>query len=218
MIHNVKVKTSYHVVVVDVGSPKLGNIGWCVFDILNGCKYKGDNLEDLIGKLSGLLATAGVLFGLEAPLCVPIRENIMDATRARKGEGRRPWSAGAGAQVLTMNLPIMVFLLKKLKVIKNTLSLFYNEDGFVGSPGELMFFEALVSGVDKGKTHIDDAEIMVDTCIQSSLQKQLPQSILEMENTTEYFNLVVAAAMRAGFENNQRMLWQYTPIYKPMRS
>ena len=216
MIQTINVENPYHVVVVDVGSPKLGNIGWCVFDIIKSCKYTGDDLEDLVEILSDLLDTAGVLFGLEAPLSVPIRENIMDATRARKGEGRRPWSAGAGAQVLTMNLPIMVFLFKKLKGLNKTVSLFYNEDGFSGSQGELMLFEALVSGADKGKTHIDDAEIMVDTCVQASRQQQLPQSILENENGTAYFNLVVAAALRVGLENNLNMLCQHTPIYKPM--
>ena len=51
-----------------------------------------------------------LILGLEAPLFVPVRKDEMHLTSARKGDGTRPWSAGAGAQVLAINLPIMVYI------------------------------------------------------------------------------------------------------------
>ena len=67
---------------------------------------------------------------------------------------------GAGAQVLAMNLPIMIYLMKGLKSLNIDIEYFVNEDGFKGATNQIMFFEALVSGQDKGTSHIHDAQIM----------------------------------------------------------
>ena len=39
----------------------------------------------------------------------------MLATKGRKGEGNRPRTGGAGAQVLTLKLPIMIYLFNAIK-------------------------------------------------------------------------------------------------------
>ena len=80
-----------------------------------------------------------------------------------------------------------------------------------------MTFEALVSGTDKGINHVDDAQIMVKSCIKYARKNELPPSILENELGTEYFNLSAAALLRLGIDidRNIKALSQYSPIYKP---
>ena len=99
-------------------------------------------MDDLFPHLIEASNTSGIILGLEAPLFVPLRSNLMEATKARKGEGRRPWSAGAGAQVLTMNLPIMTYIFKHLYALKPDISYFLNDHGFSAQAGQVMIFKA----------------------------------------------------------------------------
>ncbi len=210
-----KLLNQYSICVIDIGSPKLGNIGWCVYDALHNKYYKGADLLKLYPVLSNICENNGLILGLEAPLFVPLRTDLLLATKARKGEGRRPWSAGAGAQVLALNLPIMTHIFKNLLHLKPNLKFSFSADNFTAATEEVMIFEALVSGTDKGNTHIDDAEIMVNSC-KKYLQKQLlPKNILETEIGVEYFNLAAAALQRVGYKNHIQQLSSSLPIYKP---
>lgn len=103
MTYSSDITQPYHICVIDIGSPKLGNLGWCLFDIKKNQELTGDNLDDLFPNLIEASKTSGIILGLEAPLFVPLRPDLMEATRARKGEGRRPWSAAQiKAQVILM--------------------------------------------------------------------------------------------------------------------
>lgn len=208
-------KMPYSTCVVDIGSPKLGNIGWHLIEAKTHITHGGTNLDEIAPLITSQLSSNGLILGLEAPLFVPLREDLMLTTKARKGEGRRPWSAGAGAQVLAMNLPIMSYLFKKIHALKPDVEVFVNEDNFDASPGQIMIFEALVSGSDKGTSHIDDAQIMAEYCSLFSKNKTLPPSILEQEENTEFFNLASASLLRCGLITDLSYLHYYTPIYKP---
>ncbi len=211
-----KVNNPYDVCVIDIGSPKLGNIGWCFIEVKTNNIYVGKNLNKLIPLIGNCLKNQALILGLEAPLFVPLRGDLLLATKARKGEGSRPWSAGAGAQVLAMNLPIMTYLFQKLKIIYPAVKIFINEVGFNAKTGQLMVFEALVSGSDKGQSHIDDAKIMAGYCRSFSIRNELPPSILEEEKNTEFFNLTAASLIRCGLSDQIKMLHQHSPIYKPL--
>lgn len=212
---HLKTKQPYSICVIDVGSPKLGNIGWCYLDIITEEVLTGQDLDDLVPIINKNIGRSGLLMGLEAPLFVPLRSDLMLATKGRKGEGRRPWSAGAGAQVLAMNLPIMSYLFQKLKGQSTNINIQIDQSKFKGIGNQMLIFEALVSGVDKGHTHIDDARIMTEYCSTFSRQSQLPPSILEKEDDTQYFNLAAAALLRCGFSKDLSQLNQCSPIYKP---
>ena len=105
----------YSICVIDIGSPKLGNLGWCLIDCQTGEEHSGFNLDELFPHVVKATKNNGLILGLEAPLFVPLRKDLILATRARKGEGKRPWSAGAGAQVLVINLTIMLYLFKGIQ-------------------------------------------------------------------------------------------------------
>ena len=209
---------SYNVAVIDIGSPKLGNLGWCLIETDTDREYTGVHLDELFPLLPKILERKGMLLGLEAPLFVPIRDDLMKITKGRLGESRRPWSAGAGAQVLALNLPIMVYLFEGIKKQVPSVDIGINETNFLSKPNQVAIFEALVSGSDKGSSHIEDATIMARSCANYGKRKKLPSSILEDEEGTRYFNLAAAALIRVGLINQPDALHQYSSIYKPENS
>jgi len=156
-----------------------------------------------------------LLFGLEAPLFVPIRDDLILATKARKGEGRRPWSAGAGAQVLALNLPIMVHIFSNLYKFNKTIDFVFAEQDFTMLSNQILLFEALVSGQDKGNSHVNDAEIMVESCKKYQKLNILPKTILEFEDGVNYFNLAASALYSSGYKKFVDKINSKMPIYKP---
>ena len=205
----------YSICVIDIGSPKLGNIGWSFINKDGTNDWSGQELDDLFPIISGQLETGGLLLGLEAPLFVPIRDDLILATKARKGEERRPWSAGAGAQVLAMNLPIMIYIFEKIIKSVTKTEFIINSEHFSGVTGQTLIFEAFVSGKDKGESHIEDAQIMSRYCSQYSKINRLPNTILEDEPGVRYFNLAAAALLQCGGIKNLDNLHIQSPIFQP---
>lgn len=205
----------YAIAVVDIGSPKQGNIGWCLRDAGTGATQSGVHLEDLVPLLATQLPHRGLVLGLEAPLFVPLRDDLMLATNGRLGERSRPWSAGAGAQVLAINLPIMTYLFRHIRAVMPTVDMLVNEDHFTAAPNQIMVFEALVSGADKGVSHMDDAQIMVDYITPFATKRALPESILRHEQGVAYFNLTASCLLRCGMIDDVQVLQSASPIYKP---
>ena len=163
------IESPYSICAIDIGSPKLGNIGWSVYDAFNEQYFSGRDLDELIPILSRVSQYSAIVLGLEAVLFVPLRDQLVLATKGRKGEGSRPWSAGAGAQVLAMNLPIMTYLFDRIGKISSGVQFIIDDTLFDAHPNQILLFEALVSGKDKGSSHIDDAVIMVEYCKKFSL-------------------------------------------------
>ena len=205
----------YSICVIDIGSPKLGNIGWSLVDNHGTGEWSGQELDELFPLISDQLITGGLLLGLEAPLFVPIRDDLILATKARRGEERRPWSAGAGAQVLAMNLPIMIYIFEK--IIKNAFKTEFviNSEQFSGEIGQTLIFEAFVSGKDKGSSHIEDAQIMSHYCAKYAKSNRLPNTILQDEPGVRYFNLAAAALLQCGGIKNLNNLHIQSPIFRP---
>ena len=206
----------YNICAIDIGSPKKGNLGWCFIDVQNDQEYADSNLDNMFPHIINAINYKGCILGLEAPLFIPVRQDLMLATNARKGEGGKPWSAGAGAQVLTINLPIMIYLFKRINSFNPNISYYLNRNGFTAKPMEIMLFEAFVSGTDKGSSHINDAQMMARSCVHYSKERKLPPCILEHEDHTEFFNLAAAALLRCGLKTNTADLNLHTPIYRPM--
>lgn len=205
--------TPYGIAVVDVGSPKLGNLGWSAWSCRQNVEVVGTHLDALADWIAHASAGEGLLLGLEAPLFVPIREDLLLATKARSGESPRPWSAGAGAQVLALNLPIMVYLFAKLRGLDLTFCL--QADAFTARPREILLFEALVSGQDKGASHIEDAAIMMHYCQHYVQMGQLPPTQLQEETGVRYFNLAACALRYCDLLRDDQAMHVPLPIYKP---
>ena len=205
----------YGIGVIDVGSPKLGNIGWSTYNVENQALASGEFLDDFFSPFIQTLEKRGAILGLEAPLFVPIREKLMLLTKGRKGEGNKPWSGGAGAQVLALNLSIMVYIFKHLTKKCSKIKWVINAAEFDASPFQVCLFEALVSGKNKGASHVEDAEIMRNFCLSFSKKSVLPSTILEKESGTSYFNLAASALFSEGLITDPALLKCPSPIFKP---
>lgn len=203
------------VCVVDVGSPRLGNLGWTILRG-DGTTLSGDDFDAFIEKIAEILRDSPVVLGLEAPLFVPLRDDILLVTKARGGEARRPWSAGAGAQVLAMNIPIMTYLFQEIYKRVPDADCFLNADnGFGFQPKQVMVFEALVSGADKGASHIEDSDIMARYVMAHLQDGHLPPCIRTEEKNVRFINLAGMSLLHCGWSSDVSILYQTTPIYKP---
>ena len=112
---------SIRVVAVDIGSVgPSSKFAWAAFDAPGrDLIADGTDPETAVSALaSGLLAGARAALLLEAPMSVPVPDGRPGAWRslgkARKGEGDRPWSAGAGASAMATGLAQGAWMLRQL--------------------------------------------------------------------------------------------------------
>ena len=105
-----------------------------------------------------------VSLGFECPLFVPISEAPVGLTSARKGEGDRAWSAGAGCGALAVGLTETVWVFEQLKKLSSReIVPTFNWDIFVSGQGNLFIWEAFVTKQAKGLSHQGDAEVAATT-------------------------------------------------------
>lgn len=78
---------------------------------------------------------------------------------ARRGEGSRPWSAGAGASVTTAALAVVTYTLAGLHRGLSEAAASTDISALPIRPGDTPFFEAFVTAAAKGADHADDALI-----------------------------------------------------------
>lgn len=62
-----KFDNAYDICVIDIGSPKKGNLGWCFIDVKNDQEYAGSNLDDMFPHIINAINYKGLILGLEAP-------------------------------------------------------------------------------------------------------------------------------------------------------
>ena len=215
--------TPYNVCAIDVGSPKRNNIGWYHIDNKNEVvECCGKNLDELIPRISDTTKQNGLILGFEAPIIIPVRDELKELTSARACDGSFAWSGSAGAIVTVINIPIMRHIFKGIKERNKEISFFLNDEGFAAQPNQIMIYEAFVSGKDKLDSegdkqdrHILDAKYMAKTCQIYAKKCVLPPTVLEPKEDTEYFNFAAATLLRCGFEKGIKSLNLETPIYKP---
>ena len=210
-----KFKHLPNICAIDVGSPKRGNIGWCLIDFKKKKETTGDKLADLIPLIGEATKKSSLMLGLEAPLIIPVRDDEMSLTKGRPGDENMPWSGVAGAIVLALNIPILDYLFTGIKKCNKDVSFFVNEKGFEGKRNQVMIFEAFVSGKDKQKTHIGDATYIARSCAHFTKAHEYPSTVLGHEEGIEYLNLAGAALVRSGLTKDVKALNRITPIYKP---
>jgi len=145
-----------HYAVVDIGSPKQGNLGWWVTGpfIEDG----GTGPENLIAILTEAVRAGPVVLGFEAPMYVPSKRDIGATLQQRPGEVGRPWSAGAGASVTAMALALVPAILDRLASNVPGLKAWQDWTRLPAEPGHILVFEAFVTtGVSDG--HAEDARL-----------------------------------------------------------
>ena len=212
----------YNVCAIDVGSPKRKSIGWCFIDFKKKKECTGPDLDKLIPLIVDTTKHNGLILGFEAPIIIPVRDELKELTSARVCDGRYAWSGSAGAIVSVINIPIMRYVFNGIKKCNNKISFLLNEKNFKANKNQIMIYEAFVSGKDKLYSgsdkqyrHILDAKYMARSCAYYAKKHELPPTVLEPNEDTEYFNFAAATLLRCGLKSDTETLNLETPIYKP---
>lgn len=183
----------------DIGSVRTGNFGWALRDFpapLYEVPERASITEFADAIIERLNDGRSVALGFECPLFVPIRENPADLTRARRGEGNRPWSAGAGSGSLATGLVEVTWLLMRIRAAMDPQPrLAVSWETFVRDSGGLFLWEAFVTREAKVGSHHGDAGVAVQAFARSLPDPSTANAIDEQR----VLSLVGAAAIRAGW-------------------
>ena len=202
--------------VIDIGSPKKDNVGWA---IVNGsdCCDAGTCLDRCIERLAEVLRKEPLALGFEAPMFVPMRCKAMTLTEARDGDGGRPFSAGAGATTLVCATVVVPYVLRRLRKAVPSASATLNWRKWQrqeGESGQLLLFEAFVSGKAKTKdgTHEKDAEAAARALCDKLKDYRCVESMVTVGRS---FNILGAMMLRTGWASSCRVLCASCLVVKP---
>ena len=197
--------------VIDVGSPRSGKLGWAIL-APNDAPETGGDLDAFIARIGALGRTSPLGIGFEAPLFIPTRAVAMDVLSGRKGEGSRAWSAGAGATVTTTALAVVTYTLARLRSHLPEARAETAWSQPPAEPGQVLFFEAFVTGAAKGADHAHDAWIAAEAA------KDLLESTATVTSAIdeiEVFSLLGASLLRTGWSTDLGVLSSPCLVVKP---
>lgn len=194
--------------VADVGSIQKKKFGWCRSTSSKSSTITGTDITQFVdGIVKDISEGKRIALGFECPLFVPITENPVGLTSARKGEGDRAWSAGAGCGALAVGLTETVWVFERLrKLSKKEIVPTFEWDIFISGHGNLLIWEAFVTKEAKALSHHGDAQVAA-----SSFWNRYPDVVkANSVKADNPFSLVGAALLRSGLTTNLEFL--VTPV------
>ena len=203
----------------DVGSIPEDNFGWArgKVETPRETPRGGGSIDDLAREVKNDLAkNVPVALGFECPIFAPLRDEPEKLSEARNGEGKYPWSAGAGASSLATGLAQIPWILRNIKPDPPVSpEPFLDWEAFSCSGRGLFLWEAFVSGdakADKGTTtsHEKDAAIAVQCFIDHV--GDLPSGNAIRED--KVFSLLGAALLRTDWSRDLALLAQSSLVLK----
>ena len=206
-----------NVAVIDIGSPKQGNIGWAIVGPL---ARTGRDLDTGIEAFAEAVDAGPLALGFEAPMFVPMRDRANDLTRARAGERNQAFSASIGATALVTSTVVVPYVLDRLRRTVPDVVATLNWQGWprgeAGGP-RLLLFEAFVSnrrGARNTNTrHVDDA-LAAAQALQGKFANG--EAIASSVSVERSFNLLGAMMMRTGWTHDLSVLSQPCLVIRPM--
>ncbi|MFZ5719300.1 MAG: hypothetical protein ACOY5Y_07530 [Pseudomonadota bacterium] len=204
--------------VIDVGSPRSGKLGWAIV-APNQTIVTGGDLDAFIERMGEVGRAWPMAIGFEAPLFIPTRQRALDVLSGRKGEGSRPWSAGAGAAVTTASLAVTTYALAGLRRLLPDARASTDWTAPVAQVGDCLFFEAFVTGASKDAAqtrtetaHTYDALIAAEAAQELLTGSAAYRSAIE---ETEVFSLLGAALLRTGWTSDLGVLSAPCLVVRP---
>ena len=201
----------------DIGAVHSGNFGWARVASGTPDLVSGD-IDALAEEACRILVDGMKLaLGFECPLWVPLRDDPMLLTKAPVGEGSAAWSSAIGATVLTIGLAETVWVLSETRqrLLSSSHSMppvFLDWGAFAKADGGLFLWEALVTGKDKTGTHEGDA---LAACHGFKASLSDPVAKAAVKSTGDTLSLVGAAALRAGWSRDLKLLETPCLVLKP---
>lgn len=194
----------------DVGSIKQKKFGWAGV-LPDGTEISGTNIEEYAVEIARQIKNkTKVAIGFECPLFVPMRSDPVEVNSARKGEGNRSWSAGAGTGALATGLVEVLWVMNEIsRIIGNPPKVAFQWPSFLETES-VFLWEAFVTSTAKGTGHTQDAQIAVAHFKDSLADITRANAI----NETEVLSLVGAAALRAGWATDIAVLSEQCLVIK----
>lgn len=186
----------------DIGSISAGNFGWARYGTADSSQKTSEDIAALCKSVADDL-TQGfkVALGFECPLYVPFPEIPSELTKARPGEGNRPWSAGGGAGSLATGLSETLWILHRIrKSLSGQPPAFLDWNGFLQAQTGLLIWEAYVSGGRHTDSHAGDALLAVKAFAE---RLPVPKSDLGLQRVR---SLIGAALIQAGWSRELKLL------------
>ena len=151
----------------DIGSVKGGKFGWVGVSGPDRKEESGSCIVEFAEFVARELKTgAKVSLGFECPLWIPVAAEPGELTQARKGEGNRAWSAGAGSGSLATGLAEVSWILDRIRPKserpEHHIEAFLDWDPFESADRGLFIWEAFVTGKGKSGSHVGDARAAVE--------------------------------------------------------
>lgn len=199
------------VVCADLGSVKRGNFGWFA-GLSDGTERKGSDIHKLVECVADLLNRGKrVALGFEAPMYVPLRDDVLTLTSKRRGETNPNWIGGPGASVLATGLAQVPWVLSAVKEnLRRSARASLDWAEFESGAAEIFLWEAFVSGAAKGESHIDDAEIAVRAFLEA-----LPDPGSDTEfSEPKVLSLLGAFLLRTGWRADVSVLSERCLVVK----
>lgn len=197
----------------DIGSISKNRFGWCRGTTqANSSLVTGSSIQDFAeGIAKDLSKGYKIALGFECPLFVPVTDNPQNLTSSRKGEGDRPWSAGAGCGALATGLTETAWILNKIRELTETeINVTLSWEEFMSKSFNLFIWEAFVSKSSKVSTHSGDAEVAVKAFI-SHYPYIVQANAVTVENP---YNLIGGALLRTKLTSDIGMLSQACVVIK----
>ena len=200
----------------DIGSIAGGKFGWARIDLEQDDidverDHDGAEIAELVEAVVGDLARQRpVVLGFECPLFVPVPPKALDLGKARKGEGSRSFSAGAGTGALVTGLVQTAWILRALRERCPGDAAFLSWTEFAEVGHGLFLWEAFVSGTGKGVSHVDDA-LIAATAFREALPDPWNANAIEAPSP---LSLIGSALLWSGWSQDLTLLHEPCLVIK----
>lgn len=218
-----------HVYCADIGSMRAGkkgdtnNFGWAgasTYTNNPNLPSSGCNPQSLADAVAtDLTRNSKVALGFECPLWIEIRTLPEALTKARDGEGNRPWSFGSGSNSLVTGLAQVTWILQTVrKKCQHPTQAYLNWESFSQAENGLFLWEAFISNKNKNpddahpNPHIRDAKTAVGTFLSFP---DCPKSSLPLPTTSRTLSFIGTALLWAGWSCDEKILHEPCLVIKP---
>lgn len=237
--------SSFAIACADIGSVARGRFGWAITHRFSaggragvpeeGKDPEGGDLKQFACTVAKAIQRGRVALGFECPMWVPVAGEPAALTASRcidRKPSPRPWSAGAGAAVLTVGLTQVASILKRIKECAGECPpVFFDWPSFRDAQRGVFFWEAFVTG-GGGKTkkqagsHVADAKSAIrefERLIDSSgTGDPTPGRCVDCEepnckDEVDVRSLVGGALLWAGWSSDVRLMHQQCIVIRTIK-
>ncbi len=198
----------------DIGSVKRGKFGWACRCIgPDPRESRCNDIQQLVKHVaSDLNSGRKVALGFECPLWVPVACDPNRLTSRRCGEGKYPWSAGAGATSLAAGLTETAWILSGVRSKTQHVEAFLDWPRFAATDNGLFLWEAMVTGADHTDSDEGDAAAAVCAFIKALHDIKAANVVTSPHKIR---SLIGAALLWAGWSDDLKLLKTRCVVISP---